>query len=182
MEIGGPPRICTWWPCASTSRRVRAGTSLPQFAAKRDTKAELNRRSQVCEALAGTGISRRVKWNPKRAESGARHGGRAEAPSTMPGLWRQAGFAWEMDGHEGSAPLFRFGRSLRTAINVYLSTLMPDEMARRAVAQRAKAGVPCGSRTRLRGFADHCLSCSANGTRFEIEARADDCVTRPRGD
>jgi hypothetical protein len=28
---------------------------------KRDTKAELNRRGQVCEALADTGISRRVK-------------------------------------------------------------------------------------------------------------------------
>jgi hypothetical protein len=27
----------------------------------RDTKAELNRRSQACEVLAGTGISRRVK-------------------------------------------------------------------------------------------------------------------------
>jgi len=28
----------------------------------RDTKAELNRRSQVCEVLTGTGISRRGKW------------------------------------------------------------------------------------------------------------------------
>ena len=28
----------------------------------RDAKAELNRRSQACEILAGTGISRREKW------------------------------------------------------------------------------------------------------------------------
>jgi hypothetical protein len=28
----------------------------------RDTKAELNHRGEVCEALAGTGISRRVKF------------------------------------------------------------------------------------------------------------------------
>ena len=37
-------------------------------------------------------------------------------------------------------------------------------------------GVPCGSRTRLHGFADHCLSCSANGTimkaRTEVFASA----------
>jgi len=30
---------------------------------KRDAKAELNRRSQACEVLAGTGISRRVKFS-----------------------------------------------------------------------------------------------------------------------
>ena len=41
-------------PC---SVRVRAGASLSKFAAQsRDTKAELNRRSQVCEVLAGTGV------------------------------------------------------------------------------------------------------------------------------
>ena len=27
-----------------------------------DTKAELNRRSQACEVLTDTGISRRLKW------------------------------------------------------------------------------------------------------------------------
>ena len=32
----------------------------------RDTKAELNRRGQVCEALTDTGISRRVKWSERR--------------------------------------------------------------------------------------------------------------------
>jgi hypothetical protein len=29
----------------------------------RDTKAELNHRSQICEVLTGTGISRRGKLN-----------------------------------------------------------------------------------------------------------------------
>ena len=53
-------------PC---SVRVRAGASLSKFAAlmvvrkDRDAKAELNRRSQACEVLTGTGISRRVRWN-----------------------------------------------------------------------------------------------------------------------
>ncbi len=32
----------------------------------RDAKAELNHRGEVCEALAGTGISRRVKWTERR--------------------------------------------------------------------------------------------------------------------
>ena len=32
----------------------------------RDAKAELNRRSQICEVLTGTGISRRVKWTERR--------------------------------------------------------------------------------------------------------------------
>ena len=34
-------------PC---SRRLRAGTSLSKFATQRNAKAELNRRSQACEA------------------------------------------------------------------------------------------------------------------------------------
>jgi hypothetical protein len=37
-----------------------------------DAKAELNRRSQVCEILAGTGISRR-KSIPKRTEPDIGH-------------------------------------------------------------------------------------------------------------
>ncbi len=52
---------------APSSRRLRAGTSLSKFATlvavrkDRDTKAELNHRSQICEALTDTGISRRGK-------------------------------------------------------------------------------------------------------------------------
>ena len=38
----------------------------------RDAKAELNRRSQVCEILAGTGISRRESI-PKRTEPAVSH-------------------------------------------------------------------------------------------------------------
>jgi hypothetical protein len=41
---------------APSSRRLRAGTSLSKFATQANAKAELNRRSQVCEILAGTGI------------------------------------------------------------------------------------------------------------------------------
>ena len=46
---------------APSSRRLRAGTSLSKFATQANAKAELNHRGEVCEALAGTGISRRVK-------------------------------------------------------------------------------------------------------------------------
>jgi len=58
----------------------------------RDAKAELNRRGKICEVLAGTGISRRVKWSSMRV----------------------------------MLSLFRFGRSLRTASSVYLSTPVPE--------------------------------------------------------
>ena len=70
---------------APSSRRLRAGTSLSKFATlvavckDRDAKAELNRRSQICEALTGTGV-RVAERNPKRTESGTRPGGRAQAP------------------------------------------------------------------------------------------------------
>jgi len=40
-------------PC---SRRLRAGTSLSKFATLCDAMAELNRRSQACEVMTGTGI------------------------------------------------------------------------------------------------------------------------------
>jgi hypothetical protein len=42
----------------------------------RNAKAELNRRSQVCEILAGTGISRREKWTEVLA-----HGHQGNAPA-----------------------------------------------------------------------------------------------------
>src|SRR5436309_10592928 len=54
-----------------------------------------------------------------------------------------------MDGHEGSAPSIPVWKT-----GVCLSTLMLEN----------EIGVPCESRTRLRGFADRCLGCSANGT------------------
>ena len=55
---------------APSSRRLRAGTSLSKFATlvavckDRDAKAELNHRSQTCEVLTGTGISRRRNGIP----------------------------------------------------------------------------------------------------------------------
>jgi hypothetical protein len=82
--------------------RERQPTKTGVKKSDRDAKAELNRRSQVCEFLAGTGV--------------------------------------------------------RVA-----------KMACRAEARRAKAGVPCGSCTHLNGFADRCLGCSANGTKFYLE-------------
>ena len=55
---------------APSSRRLRAGTSLSKFATlvavckDRDTKAELNRRGQICEVLIDTGISHRGRcWS-----------------------------------------------------------------------------------------------------------------------
>src|SRR5687767_1747652 len=48
----------------------------------------------------------------------------------------------------------------------------------RVNARKVKAGVPCGNYTHLRGFADHCLSYSANGTKIKV--RADALVPRSR--
>ena len=50
--------------------------------------------------------------------------------------------------HQGIAPCMPVWKT-----GVYLSTPL-----------LGKNGVPCESRTHLRGFADHCLGCSANGT------------------
>jgi hypothetical protein len=50
--------------------------------------------------------------------------------------------------HQGIAPCIPVWKT-----GVYLSTPM-----------LGRNGVPCESRTHLRGFADHCLGCSANGT------------------
>ncbi len=59
-ETGGLPRICTVFrPGKSRSFTVKV------CSPNRDTKAELNRRGQACEVLAGTGISRRVKWSER---------------------------------------------------------------------------------------------------------------------
>ena len=50
--------------------------------------------------------------------------------------------------HQGIAPCIPVWKT-----GVYLSTPMLGQN-----------GDPCESRTHLRGFADHCLGCSANGT------------------
>src|ERR1017187_2646000 len=57
---------------APSSRRLRAGTSRSKFATlvavckDRDTKAELNRRSQACESPGRHRYSRREKWTGMR--------------------------------------------------------------------------------------------------------------------
>src|SRR5437667_7672493 len=67
-----------------------------------------------------------------------------------------------MDEHQSSAPCIPVWKT-----GVYLSTLMLGEMARRAKARRAKAGIPCWNRTSLCGFANRRLNCSANGIEIE---------------
>ena len=80
----------------------------------------------------------------------SRHEGGVEPP--QPGLCsprRHRDFASrEMVEHQGIAPYIPVWKT-----GVYLSTPM-----------LGKNGVPCESCTHLRGFADHCLGCSANGT------------------
>ena len=45
----------------------RCNACNPLFVGKdRDAKVELNHRGQICEALAGTGISHRGKWTERR--------------------------------------------------------------------------------------------------------------------
>ena len=113
---------------APSSRRLRAGTSLSKFATllavckDRDTKAELNHRSQICEVLTGTGISHRGK-----RESQAHRIGHPAITSTVRGLCRRNRFTWEMDGHEGSAPSIPVWKT-----GVCLSTPMPGKMESRA--------------------------------------------------
>ncbi len=57
-----------WWVATVLPRALRFKRPLHRCNAcnpNRDTKAELNRRSQACEFLADTGISRRVKWSER---------------------------------------------------------------------------------------------------------------------
>jgi hypothetical protein len=75
----------------------------------RDAKAELNRRSQACEVLAGTG-SRREKWTR---------------------CWHTA--------TQGSAPCIPVWKVLAHGQGVYLSTLMVEEMESRAGIAPASA-------------------------------------------
>ncbi len=52
VENGGSPRCCP----VLCGLRDRCFTAKLATQINRDAKAELNRRSQVCEALAGTGV------------------------------------------------------------------------------------------------------------------------------
>ena len=114
---------------APSSRRLRAGTSLSKFATllairkDRDAKAELNRRSQVCEALTGTGV-RVAKKNPNGTESGIRPG------------WPCASHLGKVDGHESNALSISVWKT-----DVCLSTPMPEEMESRAGIAPASAAL-----------------------------------------
>jgi hypothetical protein len=106
----------------------------------RDAKAELNRRSQVCEILAGTGISRR-KSIPKRTEPDVGHYfGRARPLLTV-------GFTWESGRASGYCALYSGLEDRRVSFNTYARIF----------------GIPCWNHTSLCGFAGRRLSCSANG-------------------
>ena len=57
VEIGGLPRIRTVFsPVKSRDFTAKVCSPLIAVRKDRDAKAELNRRGQVCEILAGTGI------------------------------------------------------------------------------------------------------------------------------
>ena len=81
----------------------------------RDTKAELNRRSQACDVLTGTGISRRGKWTERRVTLPLDLA--PEASASLLGYTLK-----QMDGHEGSAPSIPVWKT-----GVYLSTPMLEE-------------------------------------------------------
>ena len=86
-----------------------------------NAKVELNHRSQVCEALTGTGV-RVAKKNPKRTESGTRPllrpcGVSAGRPDSL----------GKVDGHESNALSISVWKT-----DVCLSTPMPEEMESRA--------------------------------------------------
>ena len=121
---------------APSSRRLRAGTSLSKFATlvavgkDRAAKAELNRRSQVCEALTGTGV-RVAEKNPKRTESDTRPllrpcGVSAGSPDSL----------GKVDGHESNALSISVWKT-----DVCLSTPMPEEMESRAGIAPASAAL-----------------------------------------
>ena len=107
----------------------------------RDAKAELNRRSQVCEVLTGTGNSRRVKkWSAGSAarsrcgEATDERLARTLAPATVGHAAAHRAAVRKMDGHVGSAPCIPVWKT-----GVYLSTLMLGEMESRAGIAPASA-------------------------------------------
>ena len=93
----------------------------------RDAKAELNRRSQACEVLTGTGISRRGKWPERRVTLPLDLA--PEASAALLGHTLK-----QMVEHQGSAPGIPVCKT-----GVYLSTSIPGEMESRAGIAPASA-------------------------------------------
>ncbi|TAK90846.1 MAG: hypothetical protein EPO07_20150 [Verrucomicrobia bacterium] len=145
----------------------------------------MNHRSQGCDVLTGTGISRRGKngarlWSQTQLQRFGNTGRAATGASHTVALQ-------EMDGHEGGAPSIPVWKT-----SVCLSTPMPGiQTANHAKYAKEKSlfacfvyfavndsgfnsalripnsaletGIPCWNRTSLCGFAGRRLSCSANG-------------------
>ena len=112
-------------PC-SAPKAFRAA-SLQCLQPDRDTKAELNRRSQVCEVLTGTGISRRGKWTERRVTLPLDLA--PEASASLLGYTLK-----QMVEQQGSAPGIPICKT-----GVYLSTSIPGEMESRAGIAPASA-------------------------------------------
>ena len=130
-EIRGSPRCCPAL-CGLRDRCIAAMlATLVPVRKDRDTKVELNHRSQACEGPGRHRYSRRVKWSerwvpPPRdpaPEAGASLLGyalinspahctwRPAITSTVRGLCRQTGFNWgKWSSIWVSLPVFRFGR------------------------------------------------------------------------
>jgi len=69
LRNGGSPKCCLGGRAPAPLRFKRPLQCLqPQGAVRkdRDAKVELNHRSQACEVLTGTGISRRGKWTGRQ--------------------------------------------------------------------------------------------------------------------
>ena len=79
----------------------------------RDTKAELNRRSQACDVLTGTGISRRV------------NGGRVGALSRPDAAARRPYQKWT--SIRVARPVFRFGRPACVSQHLCPGNGIPEE-------------------------------------------------------
>ena len=84
------------------------------------------------------------KWLPSALNAASGH--YFDRARSLPGIQVQLGKT-KWSSIRVLRPVFRFGRP--ACISQHLCS---------------KNGFPCESRTHLRGFADHCLGCSANGT------------------
>ena len=144
-------------PC---SRRVRAGTSLIKGCSPNsDTKAELNRRSQNSNALAGTGISCRVNG--------------LSCLRTATRLMLPLGLAPEASAVAVRKDLLGYALEKWSSIRVYRAPYSclegPCGRPSACISQHLcsnEIGIPCESCTHLYGFADRCLNCSANGIKL----------------
>ena len=81
---------------APSSRRLRAGTSLSKFATRASTKAELNRRGEVCEASLTPGF--------RVAEMDEHEGSAPSTPVWKTGVYLSTPMPGKMESRAGIAP------------------------------------------------------------------------------